>query len=166
GGDGLAIGAALCGAQPVASWAEAWLITARTAQGVCAAVLLPAAISIVYGSTPAQRRGRSMAMFFGLTGGFTALGPILGNYLLEWSWRTIFWINLPVAVAALVAIALAPISRARRSGGIDWIGAVLVAAGMALSVVGFSQSDDWGWDSVATWACLVAGAALLVLFAV
>lgn len=162
---GFAISSALCGATPDTSWAETWLITARTAQGVFAAVLLPAAISIVYGSTPAQRRGRSMAMFFGLTGAFTALGPILGNYLLEWSWRTIFWINLPVAVAALVAIAVAPISRARRSGGIDWIGAVLVAAGMALSVVGFSQSDDWGWDSITTWACLVAGAALLVLFA-
>ena len=161
---GFAISSALCGATPDASWAEAWLITARTTQGAFAALLLPAAISIVYSSASAQRRGRSMAMFFGLTGAFTALGPVLGNYLLEWSWRTIFWINLPVAIAALVAIAFAPITQARRAGGIDWPGAALVASGMALSVVGFSQSDDWGWSSAATWSCLLAGAALILLF--
>lgn len=161
---GFAITSALCGATPDTSWAEAWLITARAAQGVFAAVLLPAAISIVYGAAPPEKRGRSMAMFFGLTGAFTALGPILGSYLLEWSWRTIFWINLPVAAAALVCVALAPIEDRRRPGRIDWLGAALVAAGMALSVIGFSQSAVWGWDDVRTWACLAVGAALLVLF--
>ncbi|WP_198663316.1 MFS transporter [Jiangella endophytica] len=163
---GFAVTSALCGATPDTSWAEAWLITARTAQGVFAAVLLPAAISIIYGSASPERRGRSMAMFFGLTGAFTALGPILGSYLLEWSWRTIFWINLPVAAAALVTIVLAPITGERRPGRIDWPGAALVAAGMALSVIGFSEATTWGWDDVRTWACIVVGAGLLVLFAV
>ncbi|SDU88681.1 MFS transporter [Jiangella alkaliphila] len=162
---GFAVTSALCGATPDTSWAETWLIAARTAQGVFAAVLLPAAISIVYGAAPPERRGRSMAMFFGLTGAFTALGPILGSYLLEWSWRTIFWINLPVAAAALVTVALAPIDERRRTGRIDWLGAAIVAAGMALSVVGFSQATEWGWGSVRTWACLAGGAGLLVLFA-
>ncbi|SDS04430.1 MFS transporter [Jiangella sp. DSM 45060] len=161
---GFAVMSALCGATPDASWAEAWLITARAAQGVFAAVLLPAAISIVYGSAAPEKRGRSMAMFFGLTGAFTALGPVLGSYLLEWSWRTIFWINLPVAAAALVGVVLAPIGEHRRPGAIDWLGAAMVAAGMALSVVGFSQATEWGWTSVWTWACLVGGAVLLVLF--
>ncbi|TDE13094.1 MFS transporter [Jiangella asiatica] len=163
---GFAVSSALCGATPDTSWAETWLISARVAQGIFAAVLMPAAIAIVYGSTPAERRGRSMAMFFGLTGAFTALGPILGNYLLEWSWRTIFWINLPVAAAALVTIAVAPIEQDRGNRRIDWLGAVIVAAGMALSVVGFSQAADWGWSSAMTWGCLVAGAALLTLFVV
>lgn len=161
---GFAITSALCGATPDTSWAETWLITARAAQGVFAAVLLPAAISIIYGSAAPERRGRSMAMFFGLTGAFTALGPILGSYLLEWSWRTIFWINLPVAVAALITVSLAPITRGRRPGRIDWVGAALVAAGMALSVIGFSQSAVWGWDDVRTWACLVGGALILTVF--
>lgn len=161
---GFAVTSALCGATPDTSWAETWLITARTAQGVFAALLLPAAISIVYGSASPEHRGRSMAMFFGLTGAFTALGPILGSYLLEWSWRTIFWINLPVAAAALVTVALAPIRDNRRDGRIDWLGAAVVAAGMALSVIGFAQATEWGWTSVMTWACLVGGAALLVLF--
>jgi EmrB/QacA subfamily drug resistance transporter len=161
---GFAVCSALCGATPDDSASEAWMIAARVGQGVFAALLLPAAIAIVYGSTPIERRGRSMAMFFGITGAFTALGPILGDYLLEWSWRAIFWVNLPVAAAAIVFTVMADIDDDRTKQRIDWTGAVLVAAGMALSVIGFTQSADWGWDSVATWACLVGGAVLLAVF--
>ena len=163
---GFAVTSALCGATPDTSWAETWLITARAAQGVFAALLMPAAIAIVYSSVPPDRRGRSMAMFFGITGAFTAVGPILGNYLLEWSWRAIFWINLPVAVAALAATATAHIAQKRVDEPIDWRGAAVVAAGMGLSVVGFSEATTWGWDNPATWACLAGGVALLVLFVV
>jgi EmrB/QacA subfamily drug resistance transporter len=161
---GFAVCSALCGATPDGSSSEAWMIAARVGQGVFAALLLPAAIAIVYGATPLERRGRSMAMFFGITGAFTALGPILGDYLLEWSWRAIFWVNLPVAAAAIVFTVLADIDDDRTRQRIDWPGAALVAAGMALSVIGFTQSAVWGWDSVATWACLFGGAVLLVGF--
>ncbi len=101
-----------------------------------------------------------MAMFFGLTGAFTALGPILGDYLLDYSWRAIFWVNLPVAAAAVIVVLAARIPETRRPARIDWRGAVLVAAGMALSVLGFSQSATWGWDSSRTWSCLVLGGAV------
>jgi EmrB/QacA subfamily drug resistance transporter len=161
---GFAVCSALCGATPDGSASETWMITARVGQGVFAALLLPAAIAIVYGATPLERRGRSMAMFFGITGAFTALGPILGDFLLEWSWRAIFWVNLPVAVAAIVCTLLAHFDEDRVKQRIDWVGAALVAAGMALSVIGFTQSAVWGWESVATWACLVAGAVILVVF--
>jgi EmrB/QacA subfamily drug resistance transporter len=161
---GFAICSALCGATPDGSSAETWMITARVGQGVFAALLLPAAIAIVYSSTPSDRRGRAMAMFFGITGAFTAVGPILGDYLLEWSWRAIFYINIPVAIAAVVCTLLADFEDRREQQRIDWIGAVLVASGMSLSVIGFTQSAVWGWESVWTWACLVAGALLLVAF--
>jgi EmrB/QacA subfamily drug resistance transporter len=161
---GFALASALCGATPTGEWAETWMISARAIQGVFAALLTPAAISIVYGNAPAERRGRSMATFFGVTGAFTAIGPVLGGYLLEWTWRSIFWINLPVAAAALVVIRLAPIGEDRRDEAIDWRGAAVVAAGMAASVIGFSQASVWGWDSLATWAFLAVGAALLVVF--
>ena len=161
---GFAVCSALCGATPGDSYAESWMISARVGQGVFAALLLPAAIAIVYSSTPSARRGRAMAMFFGITGAFTAVGPILGDYLLEWTWRAIFYINIPVAVAAVVCTVLAKFEDRREQERIDWFGAVLVASGMALSVVGFTQSAVWGWASVWTWACLVAGAALLVAF--
>ena len=161
---GFAAASALCAAAPDGSWAESWLIAARAGQGVFAAVLMPAAIAIVYGSAAPAKRGRTMAMFFGLTGAFTALGPILGDYLLDYSWRAIFWVNIPVAVAAVIVVLAARIPETRSPGRIDWRGAVLVAAGMALSVLGFSQSATWGWTSTGTVSCLVSGAVLLAVF--
>ena len=161
---GFAATSVLCAVTPAASWAATWLIGSRVLQGVFAALLMPAAVSIVFSSAAPERRGRTMAMFFGLTGAFTALGPLIGGHLVEQSWRSIFWINVPVAVAALVVIAMARIPEHRTPGRIDWSGAALVAGGMAASVVGFAQSSTWGWDSLATWGCLVVGLALLVAF--
>jgi EmrB/QacA subfamily drug resistance transporter len=160
---GFAATSILCAVTPAESWAATWLIGSRALQGMFAALLMPAAVSIVYSSAPVGRRGRTMAMFFGLTGAFTALGPLVGGHLVEQSWRSIFWINVPVAVAA---IALARIRESRTPGRIDWTGAGLVAGGMAASVVGFAQSSTWGWDSLATWGCLALGLALLTLFVV
>ena len=163
---GFAATSALCGATPDNGWAETWLIAARAGQGVFAAVLMPAAIAIVYSSAPAAKRGSSMAMFFGLTGAFTALGPILGDYLLHYSWRAIFWVNIPVAVAAVIVVLAARIPETQTPGRIDWRGAALVATGMALSVLGFSESATWGWSSTGTISCLVLGVVFLAAFVV
>ncbi|UPK73049.1 MFS transporter [Nocardioidaceae bacterium SCSIO 66511] len=163
---GFAISSALCALTPNESWAEWWLVSARVAQGAFAAVLLPAAIAIVFASAAPERRGKSLATFFGLSGAFTALGPFLGGYLLEISWRAIFWINVPIAVVAFVLASVVGVADARRDERIDWRGAVLVAAGMALSVLGFSQSADWGWESPATWVAIAGGLVLLALFVV
>jgi len=161
---GFAVTSALCGATPATSWAAPWLIAARAGEGFFAALLLPSAISAVYAAASAERRGRSMAMFYGMTGAFTALGPVLGGYLMAWSWRSIFWINLPVALAALALTARAHIPEARVRERIDWRGAALIASGMAASVIGFSQASAWGWTSPATLGLLIGGAALLVTF--
>ena len=53
-----------------------------------------------------RERGKALALFFGIAGGLTAVGPILGGYLTQWTWRAIFWVNIPVAVIALVLIAI------------------------------------------------------------
>ena len=161
---GFAICSALCGATPAGAHAETWLIGARAAQGAFAAMLMPAAITTVYATASAERRGRSMAAFFGIAGAFTALGPVVGSYLLNWSWRAIFWVNIPVAIAAVVLILMADIPPNRLRQRIDWLGAVLIAAAMGSSVIGFTQSASWGWESPATWACLAAGVVLLGAF--
>jgi EmrB/QacA subfamily drug resistance transporter len=161
---GFAVASALCGATPSGAYAEVWLITARVAQGAFAALLVPAAVTTVYATTSLAKRGRSMAAFFGLAGAFTALGPVVGSYLLNWSWRAIFFVNVPVAIAAVALILLADIPPNRLRLPIDWAGATLIAAAMGISVVGFAQSTTWGWTSVTTWACLVAGAGFLVSF--
>lgn len=159
-----ATASALCGLTPHGAIAEPWLIVCRIAQGVGGAILYPSALAIVVDSFPRQQRGRALAIFFGIAGGLTAIGPLLGGYLTEWSWRAIFWVNVPVALVALVLIAIACPAGTRRSGRIDFRGLTLLAGGIALSVFGFQESGAWGWKSPAVWACVAAGAVLLLAF--
>jgi EmrB/QacA subfamily drug resistance transporter len=155
---------ALCGATPTGDAAEAWMIVFRVIQGAGAAIMFPAALAIVVAAFPVAARGRAMAIFFGITGGLTAIGPIAGGYLTEWTWRAIFWVNVPVAITALILTARANIPDDRRPAPMDWAGTVLVALGMALSVLGLQQSSAWGWDDPLTWACIVVGVAVLGAF--
>jgi EmrB/QacA subfamily drug resistance transporter len=155
---------ALCGATPTGSIAEAWIITFRVVQGVGGAIMFPAALAIVVNVFPLHERGRALALFFGIAGGLTSIGPILGGYLTEWTWRAIFWVNIPVALIALVLIALSRPKTQYQRAPIDYRGAVLLAAGVALSVLGLQQSAVWGWSNPATWICIFAGIAIVVLF--
>ena len=68
--------------------------------------MFPAAIAIVVVTFDLRSRGRALALFFGIAGALTAIGPIAGGYLIEWTWRAIFWINIPVALIALALIAV------------------------------------------------------------
>ncbi|WP_326782562.1 MFS transporter [Streptomyces longwoodensis] len=158
------VSSALCGCVPAGDHALAWLIVFRATQGLGAALLFPAALAVVVAVFPVERRGRALALFFGLTGALTAIGPLLGGWLTAWTWRAIFWVNVPVAVVALVLTVLARISDRRRDERLDGVGAVLVAVGMGLSVLGFQQASAWGWSSAATWGCIVGGLAVLVVF--
>jgi EmrB/QacA subfamily drug resistance transporter len=155
---------ALCGLTPKGSLAEAWIVTFRVLQGAGGAIMFPAALAIVVQTFALRERGRALALFFGIAGGLTAVGPILGGYLTQWTWRAIFWVNIPVAVIALVLIAISKPSTAHRPARMDYRGLILIASGVALSVFGFQQSAIWGWGNPATWACIVVGVALLVVF--
>jgi EmrB/QacA subfamily drug resistance transporter len=161
---GFATASALCGATPTGALAEPWLIFFRVVQGVFAALMFPASLAIVVSAFPIHERGRALAVFFAITGGLTAVGPIAGGYLTEWTWRAIFWVNVPVAIIAVVMTRIAHPAEGRHPGKIDYRGAVMVSAGMGLLVLALQQSTDWGWDNVVTWACIVAGLALLVAF--
>src|ERR1700761_5474645 len=88
---------ALCGLTPRGGAAEAWLVAFRALQGAGGAIMFPAALAIVVQTFDNHARGRALALFFGIAGGLTAVGPIAGGYLLAWSWRGIFFINIPVA---------------------------------------------------------------------
>jgi EmrB/QacA subfamily drug resistance transporter len=159
-----ATASALCGATPEGSIAEAWMIVFRLIQGAGAAIMFPAALAIVVAAFPVNERGKAMATFFGVAGGLTAIGPIAGGYLSEWTWRSIFWINVPVALIAIVLTLRAKPDDTRRPAPIDLRGAVLVAAGMGLAVLGLQQASTWGWGDPATWGTIVAGIALLIAF--
>jgi EmrB/QacA subfamily drug resistance transporter len=160
-----AIFSALCGATPTGSVGETWMIVFRALQGASAALLFPAALAIVVVSYPVQERGKALAIFFSISGGLTAVGPIAGGYLTEWTWRAIFWINVPVAIIAIVLTLISKPTQERHPTRIDGRGALLVCGGMALSVLGLQQASAWGWSSPATWVCIVVGLLLLAAFA-
>src|SRR5271167_4294112 len=139
---------------PKGSLAEAWIVTFRVIQGAGGAIMFPAALAIVVQTFALRERGRTLAIFFGIAGG----------YLTQWTWRAIFWVNVPVAIVALVLIAISKPNTEHRPARMDYRGLVLIAAGVALSVFGFQQSAIWGWSNPATGACVAGGAAILIVF--
>jgi EmrB/QacA subfamily drug resistance transporter len=161
---GFAVFSALCGATPTGSGGEAWMIACRVLQGASAAVLFPAALAIVVAAFPLRERGRALAVFFAVTGALTAVGPIAGGYLTEWTWRAIFWINVPVAVIAVVLTLKAKPEEGRRAVPIDYRGAVLASGAMALVVLGLQQAGTWGWGDARTLGCIAVGLVLLAGF--
>jgi EmrB/QacA subfamily drug resistance transporter len=161
---GFALASVLCGATPDGSAAQPWLIVARILQGGFGALLFPAALAIVFSAFSARERGKALALFFGISGALTSIGPIAGSFLLPWTWRAIFLINVPVAALALWMTWRAHPADTRRATPIDVRGAILVSAGMGLTVLGLQQAGNWGWSSVATWGCLAGGLLLLAVF--
>ena len=159
-----AVSSGLCGATPTGSEAEAWIIFFRVVQGAGAALMFPAALAIVLDAFPIAERGKAMAIFFAIAGGLTAIGPIAGGYLTEIDWRAIFWVNIPVAIIALVLTAISKPPNNKVPAPLDYRGAVLISAAMGLSVLGLQQAASWGWSSPATWGCILAGLLLLVVF--
>ena len=155
---------ALCGATPAGGAAEAWLVAFRAVQGAGGAIMFPAAIAIVVETFDLRSRGRALALFFGIAGALTAIGPIAGGYLIQWTWRAIFWINIPVALIALVLIAISKPPDESRPAPMDYRGLALIIGGVGLSVFGFQQSALWGWGNPAIEVCIAAGVILLIVF--
>src|SRR5579862_5961878 len=103
------------------------LIVARAVQGVGAAFLVPGSLAIISASFPQEGRGRAIGTWSGFTSMTTAIGPVLGGWLIEHaSWRWAFFINLPMA-AAVIVISLwhVPESQSKKATHVDWNGALL-----------------------------------------
>jgi EmrB/QacA subfamily drug resistance transporter len=159
-----AVASALCGATPTGSLDETWLIVFRVIQGAGAAIMFPAALAIVLNAFPVRQRGQAMAIFFAAAGGLTAVGPLAGGFLVEITWRAIFWVNIPVAIIALVLIAKSKPADERHPAPIDYNGTALITLGMGLSVLALQQSSIWGWGDPKTWICLALGLGILAAF--
>jgi EmrB/QacA subfamily drug resistance transporter len=151
------------------AWNEPSLIGARAIQGLGAAIIAPAALSILM-TTFAEGKERNIALgVWGAVGGFgAAAGVLLGGVftdLLSWEW--IFFLNIPVGITAL---ALAPVllgeSRDITARSFDALGAVLVTGGLSAAVFGITQANDWGWTSGRTIGVFAATVALLAGFVV
>ncbi len=156
----------MCGLVPdSSSIAVPWLIVFRVLQGIGGGLMIPSATVLVLDAFPGSERGKGLSVFFIVAGLFTAIGPVAGSYLTEfWTWRAIFWINVPVALLSLFEFRNARLNDIKRPARLDVRGAVLIVVGMALTVLGIQQSTEWGWDSPATLGSIVAGIAVLAWF--
>jgi EmrB/QacA subfamily drug resistance transporter len=137
------------------------LIVARVLQGVGGALLAPASLAILQASFRQEDRSRAIGAWSGLGGVATAAGPLLGGYLiLAWSWRLVFFINIPVAVCVLVvAKRHVPESRDPSTAGrVDSVGAALAVLFLAGLTYGLIGGPGQGWTSPAVLASLILAA--------
>src|SRR6202522_532509 len=142
------------------------LIIARSIQGIGAALLVPGSLAIISSSFDEKSRGQAIGTWSGFTAITTAIGPVLGGWLVQHaSWRWVFFLNLPIAVA-VVAISLwrIPESRSATAGPIDWLGAMLSTLGLGSSVVAFVESLNLGWRSPLVFGSLILGVGCLIAF--
>jgi EmrB/QacA subfamily drug resistance transporter len=142
------------------------LILARSVQGVGAALLVPGSLAIISASFDEKSRGQAIGTWSGFTAITTAIGPVLGGWLVQHaSWRWVFFINLPLA-AAVIVISLwhVPESRSTAEDHIDWLGALAVTLGLAGLVTGFIESANLGWGNPLVLAGLNAGCGCMILF--
>lgn len=157
---GFLISSVLCAVTPSGGSAGTWFIVARVLQGASGGLMFPAALGVVVATVDPARRGRAMATFFAITGAMTAIGPIAGGYLAVHDWRAVFLINVPIALVSLAVFAVTPVHSERRVGRLDVPGAVLVAAGMTLTILGLQQYNSW--DHSKALAVGLVGVALLI----
>ncbi len=146
---------------------SAMLFGARALQGAFAAIMAPAALSLLtVAFTEPKERARAFAVYGGIAGGGAAIGLILGGLLTEYaSWRWTLLINVPIAIAAAIA-AYFVVTESRSSvrHGYDIPGAVTVTGGLLALVYGFTKAGSDGWTSSTTLIFFAAAAALLAAF--
>src|SRR4051794_18326103 len=141
---------------------------ARAGQGLGAAMLSPAALSIITGTFQGPERAKALGVWGAVGGAGAAIGVLAGGMLTEWvDWRAIFFINLPlgIAVAVLARQLVAADGTPARWAGLDLRGAVAATASLGALVYALSQATDAGWTSLQTLGLGIAGLAGLAAFA-
>jgi MFS family permease len=147
---------------------QGWLIAGRAIQGVGAAFMMPATLSIITVTFPPEERGKAIGTWAGVSALALAIGPVVGGALTEYvSWRAIFFLNLPVAVGA-VAVTLFAAHESRdetTEHSIDWPGIVTLSVGLTALVLALIEGNSWGWSSPELIGLLITAAVGLVSFA-
>jgi EmrB/QacA subfamily drug resistance transporter len=142
------------------------LIAARAVQGLGAAFLTPGSLAIISASFPEKDRGRAIGTWSGFSAITTALGPVLGGWLIEHaSWRWIFFINVPIAVAVvLISLRHVPESRGREAKRLDSLGAFVITLGLGTLIYGLIESPLLGWTHPKVAATLIMAVLCLIAF--
>ncbi len=143
------------------------LIVTRGVQGLGAGGLLTLAFTIISDVVSPRERGRYQGLFGAVFGVSSVAGPLVGGYFAETDWRWIFYLNVPLAILAIVVcsrvLRLVPFERRRHA--VDWLGAALLVAGVSCLLLALSWGgNEYAWGSGVIVALFVAGAVLGLLF--
>jgi EmrB/QacA subfamily drug resistance transporter len=143
------------------------LIIARALQGIGGAMLVPGSLAIISAAFPTDQRGKAIGTWSGFTGITAAIGPVLGGWLVQHlSWRWVFFINLPIAVAVIaISFLFVPESCGESSKRkLDIPGAFLITLGLGLLVFGMIEAPSRGWTNPETWGTAAAGVVAIGFF--
>ncbi|HEY2600524.1 MAG TPA: MFS transporter [Thermoleophilaceae bacterium] len=146
---------------------DAFLIGGRAIQGIGAAFMMPGTLSIISNTFPPHERGRAIGTWAGVSALALALGPVVGGALTQYvSWRAIFYINVPVAIAA-VAVTLFATHESRDETidrTVDYPGIAALSVGLTALILALVESASWGWGSSKIIALLALSAFSLAAF--
>ncbi|MFD7379441.1 MFS transporter [Streptomyces mirabilis] len=158
-----AVASAACALAP----STGTLIAARAVQGIGAATVMPLALALLNAAFPPERRGWALGIYGSVTGLAVLLGPVLGGVITEGlAWQWIFWLNVPVALAAIPFV-LARIKEGFGQGtAMDFPGLLLFTLAAFGLVWGLVRADAAGWGSVEVTGALAGGTVLVVVFLV
>ncbi len=143
------------------------LVFARALQGAGGALLVPGSLAIISASFRDEDRGRAIGTWSGFTAITAAIGPVVGGWLIETiSWRAVFFLNLPLAIAVLlICFRFVPESRDEgENARLDWFGAALITVGLGSLVYGLIESSQLGFGHSTVLATLIAGSMVLIVF--
>lgn len=147
----------------------AMVITFRVAQGLFGALLMPAALGLLRATFPAEKLNMAIGIWGMVIGASTAGGPIVGGLLVEHvSWQSVFFINVPVGIIALVLglVILKDHRAANAPRSFDIPGILLLSGGMFCLVWALIKAAEWGWGDGKTWGFIGAAIVAFVLFAI
>jgi EmrB/QacA subfamily drug resistance transporter len=134
------------------------LVISRVVQGVGAALMMPATLSIITNAFPANERGKAMGMWAGVSALALAVGPVLGGFLTESvSWRAIFYLNIPVAIGAVAASLFAVRESRDNTVGreVDYAGVAVLTGALTALILALVEGNSWGWGSTEIVALLI-----------
>jgi EmrB/QacA subfamily drug resistance transporter len=146
---------------------DTWLVIGRAIQGIGAAFMMPGTLSIISNTFPPHERGKAIGTWAGVSALALAIGPVVGGFLVEnVSWQSIFFLNLPVAVAAVFVTLLATEESRDESVGhsVDIPGVAALSIGLGSLILALVEANQWGWGSARIVSLLVASAVGLSAF--
>jgi EmrB/QacA subfamily drug resistance transporter len=157
------LASAACGLAPNAGS----LITARAVQGIGAALFVPTSLAIIGATFEGEQRGRAIGTWAGFGAITSAVGPVAGGWLVDaWSWRAIFFVNVPLA-AATIALAMLSVPNSHKPDAadqLDWSGALSAAVGLAALTYGLTEASAHGFAHPLVLCAIAAGVLALAAF--